>query len=160
MKNENLLLVASPREASDGVATLERNGFAVAAVPDVIRAGHTLERGPSPDLALLDLDVPENCISAAMAVLASRREDGAVFVDVADDGVGFAREAVSEGGGAEPAAEFLAASGAGSGLRLIDLLAKQLDARVERFAGPGGKGTCFRIVLPEEALSGEVADEE
>ncbi|WP_300522007.1 PAS domain-containing protein [Aminiphilus sp.] len=87
------------------------------------------------------------------------REGGAVFVDVADDGVGFACEAVQEGGGAEPAAEFLAASGAGSGLRLIDLLAKHLDARVERFAGPEGKGTCFHIVLPEEALSGEVADE-
>lgn len=158
MKNGNLLLVASPREASDVVATLERNGFAVAAVPDVIRAGHTLERGPSPDLALLDLDVPENCISAAMAVLASRREDGAVFVDVADDGVGFASEAVPEGGGAEPAADFLVTSGAG--LRLLDPPAKQLDARVERFAGPGGKGTCFRIVLPEEALAGEVADEE
>gem|GEM_PF-2502725 len=88
------------------------------------------------------------------------REDGAVFVDVADDGVGFACEAVPEGGGAEPAAEFLATSGAGAGLRLLDLLAKQLDARVERFAGPEGKGTCFRIVLPEEALAGEVADEE
>jgi PAS domain S-box-containing protein len=85
------------------------------------------------------------------------RKDGAVFVEIADDGVGFACETVPKGGGADLEEGFCSTSG--SGLRLIDLLAKQLDARVENFTGPEGKGTCFRIVL-QEPLSGKVADEE